>query len=125
MAIPTTSCFQQPASAISYNNSAVVNEILTSKIQYLDYQINQIISPFLLEELECPEKIAFTSTDLIMQEIEKLFIQFEQVTYKKYLLRHVKKILTNTNATLVLAMLSNNYLYEFSKHEIEIILNGK
>jgi len=90
----------------------------------LDYQINRIARPF---QLSLSEGISINTTSLPIDRMEEVFSQYEYYRYysrKKWLLFHVQSLLTQQNASLILTMLSDNYLCEFDKEEIEVILNG-
>ena len=101
--------------------SQLVKEILSSNIQYLDHQINRITRPFTDRTWEEHNK---KQEALPIDKMESMFFQYEYFSRKKWLLVHVKTLLTNTNAMLILMMLSENCLCEFNKEEIGVVLNG-
>ena len=99
----------------------LVEDLLSSNIQYLDHQINRITRPF---QFSITEYSHSTEGTLSKNELENMFFQYERFSRKKWLLLHVKTLLTKSNATLILNLLSDNYLCEFEKEELNLVLNG-
>ena len=104
-----------------FSVSVLVKRILASNIQYLDHQINRIARPF---QLSLSEGLPANVISLPIDRMEEVFSQYEYYSRKKWLLFHVQSLLTHRNASLILTMLSDNYLCEFDKEEIEVVLNG-
>lgn len=118
---PLTPSLSAQPNPSSNDISILVTEIISSNIQYLDHQINQIARPF---QLSGPEDLSVKNNPILEDKMENMFFQYEIYSRKKWLLTHVKTLLTKTNALLILNMLSDNYLCEFEKEEISYILNG-
>ena len=100
--------------------------IIDSKIQYLDHQTKGIVRP-LIKETICEENVqgeAKSDSCMPLEAVEKMFIQFEQQSKKKKLLLQLRMLLNATNALLVLALLSDNTLYEFEEKEVLFILDS-
>ena len=111
----------QPKKAITTSLSTLVKDILSSNIQYLNHQIKCITRP--LQFLVTEDKYSKNNA-MLVQDMESIFHQYERFSRKKWLLTHVLSLLTETNALLILNMLSDNCLCEFDIEEIEFILNG-
>ena len=101
--------------------SLLVREILTSNIQYLDYQINRITRAF---DFSATQNIPSEYKPMPIHEMDRIFCQYEYISRKKWLLIHVRTLLTTTNALLIFNMLSDNCLCDFDKEEMGVILNG-
>lgn len=99
--------------------------VIDSKIQYLDHQTKGIVRPLLPEAPPSKEVVGEAKSDspLSLAEVEKLFAHFEQQSRRKKLLFQLRKLLTSKNALLVLALLTDDNLYEFTEEEIHYILD--
>jgi len=113
------------------NNTNSVMEniygIIDSKIQYLDHQTKGIVRP-LIKETSFEETVqgeASSDSFMHLEAVEKMFIQFEQQSKRKKLLLQLKMLLNSNNALLVLALLSDNTIYEFNEQEVLYILDSK
>lgn len=118
---PLTASISLQPSNTSNCLSVLVSEIISSNIQYLDHQITQITRPF---QFSKPTELSVVTDIPNHDTMENMFFQYELYSRKKWLLMHVKTLLTKTNALLILNMLSDNCLCEFEKEEIGYILNG-
>jgi len=101
--------------------------IIDSKIQYLDHQTKGIVRP-LIKETSFEETVqgeASSDSFMHLEAVEKMFIQFEQQSKRKKLLLQLKMLLNSNNALLVLALLSDNTIYEFNEQEVLYILDSK
>lgn len=117
-------------SEIQHNTDSVIENIygiIDSKIQYLDHQTKGIVRPLIKETSQEDSLAGEAKSDSFMplEAVEKMFIQFEQQSKRKKLLLQLKTLLNSNNALLVLALLSDNTIYEFDEQEILYILNSK
>ena len=117
-------------SEIQNNTNSVIENIygiIDSKIQYLDHQTKGIVQPLIAENSfeDTVEGEAKSDSSMPLEAVEKMFIQFEQHSKRKKLLLQLKMLLNSNNAMLVLALLSDNTIYEFDEREILFILDNK
>ena len=101
--------------------------VIDSKIQYLNHQTKGIVPSLVPTSTAHEEGIGEAKSDspLSLEEVEKLFLYVEQQSRKKKLLLHLRSLLNPENVILVLALLTDNKLYEFSEREINYILDTK
>lgn len=101
-----------------------VYNIIDSKIQYLNYQTKGIVRPLNLDiTSEDSEKGEANSDSLSLEEVEKIFLQFEVQSKQKKRLLYFRKLLNTKNAKVALVLLTDNVLFEFTEHEIAYILD--
>ena len=102
-----------------------VYSIIDSKIQYLNHQTRGIVHPWLEEKAETGAVAGEAKSDSVsFEEVEKLFLQFETQSKKKKLLLCLRGLLTEANALIALALLTENNLFEFDEKEIAFILDS-
>jgi len=111
------------------NTDAVMDNIygiIDSKIQYLDHQTKGIVRPLIKAKpfQETVQGEANSDSFMPLEAVEKMFIQFEQQSKRKKLLLQLRMLLNSNNALLVLALLSDNTIYEFEEQEILYILDS-
>jgi len=117
-------------SEIQNNTDSVIENIygiIDSKIQYLDHQTKVIVRPLIKDKALEDTVVGEAKSDSFMplEAEEKMFLQFEQQSKRKKLLLRLKMLLNSNNALLVLALLSDNNIYEFDEQEILFILEGE
>lgn len=101
-----------------------VYNIIDSKIQYLNHQAKGIVRPLNLNDVsEEIIKGEANSDSLSLEEVEKIFLQFEVQSKQIKCLLYLRKLLNVENATVALALLTDNILFEFTIQELASILN--
>lgn len=112
-----------------HKNSVVEHafSVIDSKIQYLDHQTKGIVRPLLPENQPSQEVVGEAKSDspISIKEVEKMFVHFEQHSRRKKLLLLLRVLLNAKNAMLILALLTDDYLYEFTEKEIHYILDAE
>ena len=100
--------------------------VIDSKIQYLDHQTKGIVRPLLPKDQSSKEVLGEAKSDspISLAEVEKMFAHFEQHSRQKKLLLRLRVLLNAKNAMLVLALLTDDYLFEFTEEEIHYILDA-
>ncbi len=100
-------------------------KVIDSKIQFLDHQTKGIVRPLLSETSNAEEQVGEAKSDspLSLQAVEQLFLHFEKHSRRKKLLLHLRTLLNNDNAMLVLELLTDDQLFVFSEEEIHYILD--
>lgn len=101
-----------------------VYNIIDSKIQYLNYQTKGITVPLNLDNSKQDNAQGEANSDSFsLEEVEKIFLQFEVQSKQKKHLLYFRRLLNTENATVALALLSDNVLFEFSEQEIAYIMD--
>ncbi len=101
-----------------------VYNIIDSKIQYLNYQTKGIAGSLnLVDPPEDPVKGEANSDSLSLEEVEKIFQQFEIQSKQIKRLLYFRRLLSSKNAVVALALLTDNVLFEFTEQEIAYILD--
>lgn len=102
-----------------------VYSIIDSKIQYLNHQTKGITHPWLEKEADETGVAGEAKSDSVsFEKVEELFLQFEIQSKKKKLLLCLRGLLTESNALIALALLSENNLFAFNEKEIAYILDS-
>lgn len=108
---------------VETKNSVVehVFGIIDSKIQYLNYQTNELIRP--MSSYGGRDEAKGNSPSLpSLEEQEKMFLLFEKQSKLKKLLLLLKMYLDEDNVWLIFELLSEDTLHCFDARDIEIIL---
>ncbi len=101
-----------------------VYNIIDSKIQYLNYQTKGIAVPLSLDDAEQDTVQGEANSDSFsLEEVEKIFLQFEVQSKQKKHLLYFRRLLNPKNASIALALLSDNILFEFTEQEIASIMD--
>ena len=103
-----------------------VYSIIDSKIQYLDYQTKELVRPLSEGNIQKKTVTGETSSDsfVSLHEAEQLFLHFERQSRLKKLLLLTRRYLDDGNALLILSLLENDILLNFSERDLVFILDG-
>lgn len=107
------------------NGSIVENiySIIDSKIQYLDYQTRELFRPFIGENTQKDEKSTPKMDPMDLKNKEVWFLAFEKYSRSKKTLLLLRNYLNKENALLVLSLLADDQLVNFSQKDLEYKLD--
>lgn len=103
------------------NNSIVENiySIIDSKIQYIDYQNRALFRPLIGENAKKEEVSTKNVGYKDLQSEEQWFLTFEKFSKLKKQLLLLRNYLNTENAALVLSLLAEDQLVQFSQKDLE------
>lgn len=102
-----------------------IYSIIDSKIQYLDYQTRELIRPLTGENTQKDQVSVSKKGPIDLKNEEQWFLAFEKYSKIKKALLLLRNYLNKENAFLVLSLLADNQLINFSQKDLEYKLGIK
>ena len=102
-----------------------IYSIIDSKIQYLDYQTRELIRPLAGENTQKDQTSVSKNGLNDLKNEEQWFLAFEKFSKVKKTLLLLRNYLNKENAFLVLSLLADNQLINFSQKDLEYKLGIK
>jgi len=104
------------------NTASVVDNIysiIDSKIQYLDYQTRELLRPLIGENTRKDLRSYLKQGPKDLKTVEQWFLAFERYSKVKRILLLLRNYLNKENALLVLSLLADDQLINFSQKDLE------
>ncbi len=102
-----------------------IYSIIDSKIQYLDYQTRELLRPLIGENTQKDGKSDSKKGPKDLKIEEQWFLAFEKYSKVKSVLLLLRNYLNKENALLVLSLLADDQLINFSQKDLEYKLGIK
>ncbi|MEM1121494.1 MAG: hypothetical protein AAGJ18_13680 [Bacteroidota bacterium] len=114
------------APKVGKTNGSIVENIygiIDSKIQYLDYQTRELFRPHIGENTPTDSVSNQKNGPQDLKTKEAWFLAFEKYSRQKKTLLLLRNYLNKENALMVLSLLAEDQLYQFSQKDLEYKLD--